>query len=82
MANGLPIVSTKTGIEGLAVRNNQEVLIATQPKEFANKIEYILKNKRHYEKIRTNAYQLIDKYYNWEKIAQNLELIYGKLIKT
>lgn len=82
MANGLPIVSTKTGVEGLAVRNNQEVLIATQPKEFAKKIVYILKNKKHYEKIRANAYQLIDKYYNWEKIAQNLEFIYEKLIKT
>ena len=81
MANGLPVISTKTGISGLDVTDEDTVLIAETPKQFVEKISWILNNKDIYEKIRKQAYDLIKEKYNWEKIAHNLEIVYKKLIK-
>lgn len=76
MASGIPVISTKTGVTGLTVKNDQDVLIANTPDEFIKSIEKIIKNKKLYEKIRTNAYSLIKKKYNWQSIAQKLESVY------
>jgi glycosyltransferase involved in cell wall biosynthesis len=81
MASGVPVVSTKTGIEGLGVKNNIHALIAHDADEFIEKISYILKNKDEYEKIRKNAYHLVKENYSWSKIAHKLEMVY-KNIKT
>ncbi len=82
MANGLPVISTKTGTSGLDILDNETVLIAETPKEFVEKIMLILKNKSLYEKIQKKAYKLIKEKYNWKKIAYNLEIVYKKLIKN
>ncbi len=79
MASGIPVISTKTGVTGLTVKDNSEVLIANSPAEFIDSIEKIIKNKDLYEKIRSNAYSLIKKKYSWEKIAQKLESVYKTL---
>lgn len=81
MASGTPVISTKTGIEGLELENNKNVLIADNPNEFIDKIKLIINNKNLYEKIRKNAYQLIKEKYSWKKSAEKLASIYKKLIK-
>ncbi len=80
MASGIPVISTKTGVTGLTVTNNSEVLIANSPEEFIKSIEKIIKDKNLYQKIRSNAYSLIKKKYNWEKIALKLESVYKTLV--
>ena len=79
MAAGIPVISTKTGVTGLTVKNNHNVIIANNPKKFIKSIEMVIKNKRLYEKIRTNAHELIKKQYNWEIIAKKLEAIFIRL---
>lgn len=79
MATGLPVISTKTGVEGLDVVDNHHVLIASSSHDFVKKIEKILSNKSLYEKIRNNAYLLVKEKYNWEKITQELEIVYEKI---
>lgn len=81
MATGLPVISTKTGVTGLLVKDNNHVLIADIPKDFVNKISRLLSDHRLYEKLRTNAYRLVNEVYNWKNIAQKLEIIYER-IKT
>lgn len=80
MASGIPVISTKTGVTGLTVKNNSEVLIANSPDEFIKSIEKIIRDENLYQKIRTNAYSLIKKKYNWEKIALKLESVYKTLV--
>lgn len=80
MANGLPVISTKIGISGLDVVDNQSVLIAETAEEFVEKIKKILSSPAFYKKIQIQAYQLIKEKYNWKKIANNLEIVYRKLI--
>lgn len=82
MAAGLPIVSTKTGVEGLTVQDGVHVLIANTPEEFAQKTKKILSDKKLYETIRKNAYLLVKEKYNWKKIAESLEIAYRKIKKS
>ena len=79
MASGLPVISTKTGVEGLDVKEGRDVLFANTPQKFAEKIGKILSDKRLYNQIRENAWELVKKKYNWEKIAQRLEVAYQKI---
>lgn len=76
MASGLPVISTKIGVNGLDLKENKEVLIAEKPEEFVNQIKKILSNKKLYEKIRKNAHQIIKKKYNWKIITKKLEKFY------
>ncbi|MGB9707246.1 MAG: glycosyltransferase family 4 protein [Microgenomates group bacterium] len=81
MASGLPVISSPTGVEGLAVEDGKHVLIAKNEKEFVKKILLLLKNKNFYESLRKNAYQLVLSKYNWKKIAEKLGRIYQQLKK-
>ena len=80
MASGVPVVSTKTGVEGLEIKDSVHVILAEKPEDFVEKIKLLLSNKNLYLKIQNNAYQLIKNYYNWESIAKKLEKIYEKMI--
>ncbi len=82
MASGTPVISTKVGTEGLDVEDNKNVLIANNSNEFVEKIKNILNNKKRYEEIRKNAYDLVRKKYNWVSIAQTLEIVYEKIKKN
>jgi len=79
MGSGIPVISTRTGVEGLAVKNNLHILIAETPREFINKIKEILSKKTLYKKIRQNAYFLVKEKYQWSEIANKLENLYRNL---
>jgi len=82
MASGLPVISSKTGVEGLNLTDEQHVLIANTPEEFAKQTVRILKDEKLYEKIRKNSYELAKKEYSWEFIAKKLEIVYQQIKKT
>jgi glycosyltransferase involved in cell wall biosynthesis len=79
MAAGLPVISSPTGVAGLAVDNNTHVLIAKNYDVFVEKSVDLLQNSKTYNQIRQNARQLIIEKYSWEKISADLERIYLKV---
>ena len=79
MGSGMPVISSVTGIEGLEVVNHKNVIIANNPEEFILNIKNILLNTDLYEKIRTNAYNLVQDKYRWSKTAKQLESVYKNL---
>lgn len=79
MGSGMPVVSSVTGIEGLDVTNNKNVVIANDQLEFVAKIKQLLANKNIYEKIRNNAYKLVKEKYQWSQTAKELESVYKNL---
>jgi glycosyltransferase involved in cell wall biosynthesis len=81
MASGLPVVSSRVGVEGLDVKDNIHVLLAKDAKEFSKKINYLLSNQNFYEKIRKNALFLVKKNFSWKKITKKLEEVYLKIKK-
>jgi polysaccharide biosynthesis protein PslH len=76
MASGLPVVSTKTGVQGLAVKDHEHVLIAETPDEFIEQITNVIKDEITYKKIQKNAFTLAKKSYSWKAIANKLENVY------
>ena len=82
MASGLPVISTKVGVEGLDVRDEVHVLIANSENDFVRKISNILTNRKLYETIRKNAYTLVKERFNWKTIAQTLEIVYTTIEKN
>jgi len=80
MASGLPIIASKTAVQGLDVAHNTHVLIAENPEDFTEQLKRLLNEKNLYEKIRTEAHALILKTYSWKSISQKLETYYQKTI--
>lgn len=79
MAAGLPVVSSRTGIEGLEVADGKQALIAKNEAEFVQKAVKIAKDKLLFQKIRKNARRLVENKYSWAKIAKKLETVYLEL---
>ena len=81
IASGLPVISTKTGIQGLSLMNNKHVLLASSPEDFVEKSRSVLKDKKLYESLRRNAYIQAKEKYSWPSISSNLESDYRTIIK-
>lgn len=79
MGSGMPVISSVTGIVGLEVTDNKDVVIANDPITFVSKIKKLLTNKKFYEKIRKNAYNLVKEKYQWNQTAKELESVYKNL---
>jgi len=78
MATGVPVVSTKIGIEGIEAKSGGGVIIADSPNDFIQRTVDLLGNKEMREKIGLAGRKLVEKFYDWEKIAKKLSKIYEK----
>lgn len=81
IASGLPVISTKIGIQGLKLSDKQHVLLATSARDFADKTQLILNDRKLYESLRRNAYKRAKEKYSWTSISSNLETDYRTIIK-
>jgi glycosyltransferase involved in cell wall biosynthesis len=59
-----PVVSTSIGAEGLAVRDEQEILIADTPEAFAGACVRLITNRELREHLRKNAFGLASRFYS------------------
>jgi len=76
MACGLPIATTKEGIEGIDATNNKEVIIARDFDHLVKLTIKILKNKQLREKIGQGGKKLVKERYSWKESANQLLKIY------
>lgn len=80
MNAGLPIVSTKKGIEGIEVENFKDAIIVNDVnEEFISQIQYLITNKIERERIGSNAQILIEEKYNWKNICAKLNSLLEKI---
>jgi glycosyltransferase involved in cell wall biosynthesis len=82
MASGLPIVSSKTGVEGLNVKHKREVMVADSPDDFVSSIEYILSHPEEFKSMQQRAHELVVKEYSWSAIAKKLEIVYAGITRS
>lgn len=80
MACGNAIVTTPVGAEGICVQDGNNIFIAQNAEEFAEKISYCISNKDICSKIGFNAYQLIHENYNNLVITNRLITFYRLLM--
>lgn len=79
MAAGVPVVITSTGIEGIEVKNGEEVLICETPGQIAEAAVKLLEDKNLYQQLTTKARKLVEEKYNYQKISQILDKIYQEV---
>ena len=76
MAQGKPVVATTTAAEGIDVTPGENILISDDPKEFAEKIVYLLSHERLAREMGTRARELMEKKYSWDVISQDIDRTY------
>ncbi len=76
MALGRPVISTTIGCQGLDVRDGEHLLVADNPRQFAEKTVCLLTNQPLYQQITANAREMVTRRYDWQIIAQQLMQVY------
>jgi glycosyltransferase involved in cell wall biosynthesis len=69
MALRTPVVSTSKGAEGLEAVDGEHLLIGNTPETFAQKVIQLMTEPDLRDAIRSGAYDLVDKMYNWDVVA-------------
>lgn len=73
-----PTVSTRIGACGTPYLHEESIMIADDPKEFADHIIRLLGDNQLYEKIRSKASTVALESFSWGPIIRNLEAIYAE----
>lgn len=79
MAAGVPVVSSKVGIEGIDAQDEKEVLIAQNWEDMAKKIISLIENKELYHNLVVSARKLVEEKYSYKRIAETLDGIYKEV---
>ncbi len=75
-AMGVPVVSTSIGCEGIPVERGYHLLLADSPEEFAMAIGEIFSNRDLWNRLKENAYRLVEQNYSWDQLALKMENVY------
>jgi len=68
MSAGRPVVSTRTGAEGLTVVAGQHLLLADDASDFANVVVRLLKNPSKQAELAAAGRQLVTDHYGWTQV--------------
>lgn len=82
MAQGIPIVTTSAGCEGLAVHSGEQVWIADTPEAFAHSIARLMADEALRQRMAASARALVEREYSWEGIAAALEAELARLARS
>lgn len=81
MSVGLPIVSTKKGIEGIEITEGKDAILCDDVDEkFVESLLCLLNNGEIRASIGVNSYNLAKEKYSWEEIGKKLCSIYNYTI--
>ncbi|MGB9372356.1 MAG: glycosyltransferase [Halobacteriota archaeon] len=81
MNAGLPIITTRKGIEGINAKDREQVIIADSINEIVDAIGYLVRNKQERERLGLSARRLVENEYNWDIIGDKLNSTYQTIGK-
>lgn len=73
MAVGVPVVATPLAIEGIEVRDGEDVLVASSREEFAAQVTRLLTDSELRRALTKKAWNKMNQFYNWDLIGAKLE---------
>ncbi len=79
LAQGMPIVSTSLGSEGIAVTHGQDIVIADRPDEFAEAVLRVLDNPEFAAQLGENGRRLAEQRYDYRQVCSPIEAIYNRI---
>ena len=71
-ANGCPVVSTSLGVTGLPVGEQNGLLVADDPEQFAEKVVLLLENPSSARVLGMAGHAMVSRQYAWPRIARQL----------
>lgn len=77
MARSIPVVSTSSGVDGFADKNESGCLVTDKPEKFANYIDMLLDDKRFYRQVVEKQDYYFDKYLSLSANSQILDEVFG-----
>lgn len=81
IAMAKPVISTSIGADGLDARDGESIVIADTPVDFARRAIDLLKSKDMRERIGARAYELFREKYDWRRVVEKMEELYGEIAK-
>jgi polysaccharide biosynthesis protein PslH len=78
LGQGLPVVSTTLGCEGIDVISGVHLLIADSPEDFASSVLCLLKNEKLARELGQNGRKLIEDRYDYRMACRTLEAVYSE----
>jgi glycosyltransferase involved in cell wall biosynthesis len=79
MAMGVPVVTTSLGFEALDAVAGRDILVANDPKQFAEEVIRLVKDRDLRQYIAQNARKLVEEKYDWSSIVERLEAVYESI---
>jgi len=76
-----PVVSTKTGAEGLLVKDGEHICLAHDAGQFSAHILKLLSRPDEAERIAEGGYRVVHERYAWSTIASGLLGFYDELVR-
>jgi GT2 family glycosyltransferase/SAM-dependent methyltransferase len=73
MSYGVPVVTTSIGAEGIGLVDGQNVLLADDPQEFAQKVILLCNKEELWSKVSRNSLEHIRKYFSYEAAREQLK---------
>ena len=77
LAQGMPIVTTTIGLEGIDAVPGEEVLVADSPEDYAKAVIQLLQDANLQAYLAENGRRLAEKRYDWRVVLQKMDEIYG-----
>lgn len=82
MAMQMPIVSTTLGAEGLEINPGMDIIIADEPKDFADKVVQLLNEDSYRQDVSYQARQKALNSYSWDAIVSLQEQAYTYVFES
>jgi glycosyltransferase involved in cell wall biosynthesis len=79
MASGTPVVASKIAVEGLNIKDGQDVLTSNNAQELADLTVKVLNDKNLWQTLSANGKKFVSQHYDWELISQELDKIYQEI---
>ena len=80
-SQGIPVVSTEIGAEGLHLENGKHIFLANTAAEFVEKVSELIENNELSRKISINARKLIEENYSYKYIGEKLAKAYEETLR-
>jgi len=80
MAAGLPVVATSQGNEGVGAIAEEEIIVADDPVEFAERTIALLKDGHRRKAVGQKGLDFVRRNFSWSQIIENLEAVYQQCI--
>ena len=77
MAFGVPVVATSLAIEGMALQNGEDILVADEPEDFARAMVELYESEDLWNRISENGIKKTHTLYSTHTARQKLELLFS-----